>query len=278
MALYNSAYTGQQFDNCIANAINAMNNGGIASQGWASSNFAYRNGSNASGTWPISINGSASYANQAGFANSAGYASQSQQSQYANMALDPFYSNRIMSSNIYGGTWIAGTHIGNFMVTAATSAAANNYYQSWFTGKTPSGAWSYGILSGNNAFYFVYGTDANYNSNNNSTVSCSISTSGVFTNASKRSLKENIKTIDYSCLKIINSTTICSFNMKADPDKEYLIGFIADDTHEYLAGKNHNIMHTQNCISACMKAIQELSDKIDKLETEIKLLKEGNNS
>lgn len=59
--------------------------------------------------------------------------------------------------------------MGNYKATTCTSAPAGNYYQSWFSGKTPTGAWSYGVLSGSDDLYFVYGTDSNYNSGNNNT-------------------------------------------------------------------------------------------------------------
>lgn len=79
---------------------------------------------------------------------------------------------------IVGGNWIAGTHNGNFQATSATSAASGQYFQSWFSGKTPAGAWGVGPLSGSNDLYFSYGTDANFNSNTNTTSNIKFGSNG----------------------------------------------------------------------------------------------------
>jgi hypothetical protein len=65
--------------------------------------------------------------------------------------------------------WISGTHSAAFVVDTATSATAGGYYQGWYSGKTPQGAWSLGCLAGDESMYFVYGTDANFNSDTNTT-------------------------------------------------------------------------------------------------------------
>ena len=134
--------------------------------------------------------------------------------------------------------------------------------------KTRSGAWS--ICDYNTeALYFTYCTDANYNANSNSTVQGRITSAGAFTNASKRALKENILDFKKSATDIINSVKICSFNMKGDPEKDYRVGFIADDTDPILSGKNQDIMDLQNCIGVMMKAIQELSNEIETLKQKL---------
>ena len=53
---------------------------------------------------------------------------------------------------------------------------------------------------------------------------------------------------------------------KNDPEKTHHIGFIADDTDESIAGENHDRMDVTNCIGVLIKAIQELNEKIIKLE------------
>lgn len=72
------------------------------------------------------------------------------------------------NGGVQGGSWISGTHNAAFRVTAATSASAGGYYQGWYSGKTPSGAWSWGVLSGYNDCYFCYGSDTNFNNGTNS--------------------------------------------------------------------------------------------------------------
>lgn len=172
----------------------------------------------------------------------------------------------INSNTVVGGSWISGTHNGTYNVRTATTAGSNAFFQAWFSGKTPSGAWGIGPLSGYNDLYFSFGTDANYNAGTNTTANARITPAGAFTNSSKRELKENIKLFEFSGLDIINTTNICSFNMKADPTKAYRVGFIADDTNPIISGRDQDVMDLQNCIGVLMKAVQELSNKIDKLE------------
>ena len=85
---------------------------------------------------------------------------------------------------------------------------------------------------------------------------------------SKRSLKENIKEWNGDALSLLNEVDIVEYNYISDPEKTYHIGFIADDTDERIAGKAHDRMDTTNCIGVLIKAIQELSDKIARLESQ----------
>ena len=71
------------------------------------------------------------------------------------------------NSNVIGGAYITGSHAGSFYVDTATTAATGQFFQSWYGGKTPSGSWGIGDVSGYNDLFFVYGTDSNYNSNTN---------------------------------------------------------------------------------------------------------------
>ena len=84
----------------------------------------------------------------------------------------------LKSSYVGGGTWIVGTHNASFVATTATTASEGSYYQGWLSGKTQSGAWSLGALSGSEDLYFAYGTDTNYDSNTNTTASTRISSAG----------------------------------------------------------------------------------------------------
>jgi len=84
----------------------------------------------------------------------------------------------VRSDRVDGGGWIAGTHQGAFQAYAATSGSAGSYYQGWYVGKTPSGAWSWGVLAGYNDCYFCYGTDGNYNSGNNTAATIKFGSDG----------------------------------------------------------------------------------------------------
>lgn len=95
-----------------------------------------------------------------------------------------------------------------------------------------------------------------------------------FNAGSLRSLKNDIEPFSKNALDIINTVDVASFTYKDDEEKNYHVGFIADDTHEILAGKNHDHMDIGNSIGVLIKAVQELSEKIRNLEYENILLKE----
>lgn len=78
--------------------------------------------------------------------------------------------------------------------------------------------------------------------------------------------KENILNFNQSALDIIKSVDIMEWNYKNDTDKVYKIGFIAENTHEYLSGVLHNKMDIGNTIGILLKAIKELSDEIERLK------------
>ena len=75
--------------------------------------------------------------------------------------------------------WISGTHSAAFVVDTANPASPGSYYQGWYSGKTQSGAWSIGCLSGDESMYFVYGSDANFNSSTNTVATLRMDSSGV---------------------------------------------------------------------------------------------------
>ena len=78
--------------------------------------------------------------------------------------------DHVNSTSARGGMWISGTHEASFVASVATTAASEQFYQGWYSGKTQAGAWSMGALSGSEDLYFVYGTDANYKASTNTTV------------------------------------------------------------------------------------------------------------
>lgn len=83
---------------------------------------------------------------------------------------------------------------------------------------------------------------------------------------SKRSMKENIKPWNKDALALLEGVEIVGFNYISDREKNYHIGFIADDTDEALAGIQHDRMDTTNCIGVLIKAVQELTERIKLLE------------
>ena len=90
---------------------------------------------------------------------------------------------------------------------------------------------------------------------------------------SSRAYKENITPFTESAVDLINTIDIVNYTYKADEDHNHKIGFIADDTHEYFATKDHNIMDQSNCIGLLLKAVQELSAENKELRKELNELK-----
>ena len=86
---------------------------------------------------------------------------------------------------------------------------------------------------------------------------------------SLRKFKENISDFEENAVDLINGVKIVNYNYISDPEKNHKVGFIADDTHEYFATKNHDIMDQSNCIGLLLKAVQELSAENIKLKEEI---------
>ena len=87
-----------------------------------------------------------------------------------------------------------------------------------------------------------------------------------FNAVSKRSAKENIVNFEESALDLIKTVEVVKYNYKTDKEKNLKIGFIADDTHEYLSSKDHDKMEMGNSIGLLIKAVQELQKEIDNLK------------
>lgn len=178
----------------------------------------------------------------------------------------PKTQNQIRMGTGYIGSYIKCTRNAAFCVAADPNT--NNGAISALSVRTPSGGWSINTYTAE-ALQFTYGTTTNFNSNTNTTITAKITAAGAFTNASRRELKENIEEYNVSAIDIIKDTKICSFNMKGDPEQDFRVGFIADDTNPVLSGKNQDVMDTQNCIGVLLKAIQELQAEIDELKQQI---------
>lgn len=104
----------------------------------------------------------------------------------------------------------------------------------------------------------------NINSNDTITAQVAIGVS------SSKKVKENIHPTNINGLDIINSVDVVEFNYIADKDKVNKIGFIAEDTNPLMSGPNQDRMELSCCIGILMKAVQELSQKIADLESQLK--------
>ena len=92
-----------------------------------------------------------------------------------------------------------------------------------------------------------------------------ITASGFYV-SSLRSLKENIEPTKVKATDLINSQEIVDFNYKADEDKVHKVGLIADDSDPLFLDKKGETVDLYNTCGILMKAVQELSKRIEELE------------
>ncbi len=91
-------------------------------------------------------------------------------------------------------------------------------------------------------------------------------------------LKKNIKKLNNNALKIINSGELYSFNYNTEKTgaKKH-IGFVIGKeykTPQEIISNSKKGINSYTMISICWKAIQELSQQVESLQNEIKILKE----
>lgn len=90
-----------------------------------------------------------------------------------------------------------------------------------------------------------------------------------FTSPSTKVIKENIKDFKETALDIIKATKVVSYTLINDTEHEECIGFIAEDTPAVLSGKDHNSVKVGNVLGVLIKAVQELSDRLDSMEARL---------
>ena len=91
-----------------------------------------------------------------------------------------------------------------------------------------------------------------------------------FVATSSRKLKKDIAPTLISALDLVNDVEIVDFKFKDDEKETPHVGFIAEDTPEILSTPDKNSIDYTNCIGVLMKAVQELSTKVEELEKKIK--------
>ena len=95
-----------------------------------------------------------------------------------------------------------------------------------------------------------------------------------FKSTSSRRFKKDIAPTKVSGLDIVNSTDVVDFKFISDNEGVPHVGFIAEDTNPILSTPELDGMDYTNCIGVLLKAVQELSAKVENLENEVKQLKE----
>jgi hypothetical protein len=104
------------------------------------------------------------------------------------------------------------------------------------------------------------------------------STGGVWTNASSREYKKDIKDLTTDeAVNTLKGLNPVKFNYKGSSDEQHL-GFIAEDVPELVATKDKKGMSSMDVVAVLTKVVQdqqktiaELSKKMDELERELKL-------
>lgn len=87
--------------------------------------------------------------------------------------------------------------------------------------------------------------------------------------SSLRSLKENIEPTKVKATDLINSQEIVDFNYKADEDRVHKVGLIADDSDPLFLDKKGETVDLYNTCGILMKAVQELSKRVEELEQKL---------
>jgi hypothetical protein len=93
-------------------------------------------------------------------------------------------------------------------------------------------------------------------------------TAAGFFQSSRRALKTGIIPFTKDALDIIKRTDIVEFFYLSDLGNKH-IGFIADDTPEELATKNHDTMDTNSTVAVLLKAVQQLEARVVELEKQL---------
>lgn len=87
-----------------------------------------------------------------------------------------------------------------------------------------------------------------------------------FDSTSSREKKKDIVKSEINALQIVKDTTVVDFRFKEQTDDYIHTGFIAEDTHERMTGPDGDAMSIADTVGVLIKAIQELNEKIEKLE------------
>ena len=104
-----------------------------------------------------------------------------------------------------------------------------------------------------------------------------VTTGGVWTDASSREYKENIRDLSYDeATSALSSLKPSKFNYKVDKDDDYL-GFIAEDVPDLVATKDRKSLSSMDIVAVLTKVVQQqqksisaLSKKMTELEKELR--------
>ncbi|MFO7984262.1 MAG: tail fiber domain-containing protein, partial [Desulfatiglandaceae bacterium] len=96
-----------------------------------------------------------------------------------------------------------------------------------------------------------------------------VSAGGVWTNASSREYKQDIK--DLACdeaLDALNSLKPVKFNYKVNPEESH-VGFIAEDAPDMVATKDKKGMSPMDVVAVLTRVVQDQQKTIEKLSRKV---------
>lgn len=128
-----------------------------------------------------------------------------------------------------------------------------------------------------NSIGFTGGSGTNWRlrtfSNGNTTIIGQI-TATAFVQSSLRSLKKDIQPFTTSATGILKNAQVRTFIFKADSTNTEHIGFIADELPKEMSASEHKGVDQSNTVALLVKALQEMNDRVEALEQEIRKLKD----
>ncbi len=100
-----------------------------------------------------------------------------------------------------------------------------------------------------------------------------VSAGGVWTNASSREYKENIRELTTAdAVKTLEGLNPVKYNYKADAADKH-VGFIAEDVPDLVASKDRKGLSPMDIVAVLTKVVQEQAQKLARLEAEVNRLK-----
>jgi hypothetical protein len=158
--------------------------------------------------------------------------------------LYPYYKTGTITNmyDLYIGTGVSGGTVTNRYAIYQQASAAKNYF-----------AGNIGI--GRNPSYPIHASSGAY-----------LSTAGVWTDASSREYKENIRDLtEEDAMAVLKDLKPSRFNYKADASDEYL-GFIAEDVPDLVATEGRKGLSPMDIVAVLTKVVQKQQQEIDELK------------
>ena len=183
--------------------------------------------------------------------------------------------------------YVLGQNLENRGIVITDKAASNqkNIYFGWNVGTTHEYAEIFALQEGVAYKNLILNPDAGYVGIGTTNPSHPLqmgsgaycSAGGVWTNASSREYKKNIKDLTTDeAVDTLKGLNPVKFSYKASSDEQHL-GFIGEDVPELVATKDKKGMSSMDVVAVLTKVVQEqqktiaeLSKKMDELERELK--------